>query len=133
MGKDDAPSRARRIPARRGFTAFMRTLAMLALALQVTVIQTHVEAPARLGEASFSLVQAATVSTPAPGQAQDRLAGACFICQSAAAARVGLVTPTMALVRADAAGLRVAPVTVAQHAPRAVSHAWRSRAPPVQL
>ena len=112
----------------------MRTLAVLALAIQCLVIQTHIDAPAYAGVAAS--VQAQDVTLRAPhdqGKGPHRLGGECIICQAAASARVGLITPTVALRLAEPVGLPVALHTVSQQAPRAPAHRWQSRAPPIQL
>jgi len=118
---------------KQGFRALMRTLAVLALAIQCLVIQTHVDLPGLRAQAAAETAQGATVSSHERGQSQHRLGGDCTICQAAAMGRVGLVTPTMVLRLEEPVGLPVALCAIAGHAPRVTSHTWRSRAPPIQL
>src|SRR5262245_23825150 len=116
------------------FRALMRTLAVLALAIQCLVIQTHIDAPAYAGVVASAQTQAVVLSAAHDqGQGSHRLGGDCIICQAAANARVGLVAPTMVLRLAEPVGLPIALHTVSQQAPRAPAHAWQSRAPPIQL
>jgi hypothetical protein len=120
-------------PENQGLRALMRTLAVLALAIQCLVIQTHVDIPGMRAQAAAETAQGATASSSERGQSQHRRGGDCTICQAAAMGRVGLVTPTMVLRLEEPVGIPVALSAIAARAPRATSHAWRSRAPPLQL
>ena len=130
MGKN-GPQRAAKQPPKRGFRPLMRTLAVLALAVQCLVIQTHIDVPG-MRAAQASAASATVLSAPDSGQTQHRIGGDCAICQAAAMGRLGLITPTIVLRLEEPVGLPVALSTIAQHAPRIAAHAWQSRAPPTQ-
>lgn len=116
-----------------GFAAFARTLAVLALAVQCLVVQTHVHAfAAQQAIQGAAITQSVVVATRDHTAAGHSATGACFICQAAATTRTGLDAPTAALPLIERAAAPIALQTVAQRAPRVPAHAWQSRAPPIQ-
>ena len=108
--------------------ALAAMLALIALAIQALAVQTHVHAFAPV--AAAGLAQEA-----APNEARLTVTheqSICFVCQALAASGGALVTPNAASF-----GTRAAPVQTARielpAPPRALTHSWRSRAPPVSL
>lgn len=124
MGKNRPRSSVFR-SRREGWAAFTRTLAVLALAIQCLVIQTHVDIAAR-----DTAVQAAVTASHDGNAPVHRAKSDCIICQTAAAARTSLTTPSIGLPLLAQASVPLSLQTVAQRAPRIAAHAWRSRAPP---
>ncbi|WP_395646747.1 DUF2946 family protein [Terricaulis sp.] len=118
-----------------GLSAFVRTVAVLALAIQCLVIQTHVDFAARDTAVQTAAVaaQSVVVASQDSGAPVHRAKSDCVICQAAATTRTSLSTPAFALPLDAGAALPVALQTVAERAPRIAAHTWQSRAPPAQI
>lgn len=104
--------------------AVFAPLAILALAIQCLVIQTHIDLSAPRHEA-------AAVSAPASGDRSDAAApgAACAVCQASLSGALALGdAPALVVDRLAryAAATQIAPAVMQ----RVRSHAWRSRAPP---
>ena len=118
-----------RPPASRVLVVFAT---MLALCLQALVVQTHVHAFASVTGAIH-----ATAGNEDPrddhahaSTAQDRVA--CAVCLAFASA--GQMTlPTVAAVPAEVVTSNEAATISIRLAPRAITHSWQGRAPPIPL
>ncbi len=102
---------------------------MLALALQAFAVQTHVHArmPAHAGYTHAGSVDAGFKASPATIAKQQT---PCVLCQALAASGV------LATASAIAEHARLPTVCAAlaiRRAPRAHTHSWQSRAPPLRL
>jgi hypothetical protein len=111
----------------------LRFAALLALLLQVFLVQTHIHPaslPLSLGveraEASDNDLSGAELSAP-----DDHQVG-CVLCEVLAASGAVALPDASSLVEAESARSEAAILALAQ-APRAHSHYWRSRAPPSRL
>ena len=108
--------------------ALAAMLALVALAIQALAVQTHVHAYAPVAAAGL-------VQDSAPHDAHltaTHEQAVCFVCQALTASGGALITPTAASLLAHAAPVQTARVTLPAP-PRALTHSWRSRAPPVSL
>ena len=123
-GRSQTGSRVRRAGARPALFA-----ALLAVLLQAFVVQTHVHAfgpPA----ATQQSAAAGAADTAHVAAAHDQ--GACVFCETLAGSGRATLTQSAVAITADRA-VHDGAARVVQPAARAVSHAWRSRAPPIRL
>lgn len=126
-----APKRQHRfLAARSGSRALVTIAALIAIALQAFIVQTHVHAfaapvaiAAQAGQASADHAEHAS-----NGHAQ----AACVICMTLAASGRATLANAAALSAEHRASFDVA-TFVLPRAPPAISHAWQSRAPPIAL
>lgn len=125
---------AHRSPAGRNGARTLFTLAaLLAVFLQAFAVQTHVHA---YGFASAPVVAQASDN----GEASDDTAHAslaheqtlCVICQALASSGRALVPEVPAIALVASATSQLAAIEI-RDAPRAIAHAWQSRAPPTAL
>ncbi|MBN8607811.1 MAG: hypothetical protein J0L81_12920 [Caulobacterales bacterium] len=108
--------------------ALAALLALVALAIQALAVQTHVHAYAPVAAAGLA-------QDAAPHDAHltaTHEQSVCFVCQALAASGGALITPNTAPLGAHAAPIQTTRVALPAP-PRALTHSWRSRAPPVSL
>jgi cytochrome c551/c552 len=109
----------------RGAFALVATLALL---LQAFVVQTHTHA--------FSAPIVVATEAQAGAHAEDTSVphhkSGCILCQ-ALAHSVQALTPSTAQVAALTGATYETAALALRRAPRALSHTWRSRAPPISL
>jgi hypothetical protein len=124
---------AHRYPAGRNGARTLFTLAaLLAVFLQAFAVQTHVHA---YGFASAPITAQASDNGASDDTAHASLAHEqtlCVVCQALASSGRALVpeAPVIALVASTTS--EVAAIEI-RDAPRAIAHAWQSRAPPIAL
>lgn len=104
--------------------------ALLAVAMQAFVVQTHVDG--FVGAPTAAYERSEIAAGPQLHQVSDAAQAACLTCEALASAGRLLLASDAAIVRADNVSFRdVAPeIRSAQAAP---AHTWRSRAPPAFL
>jgi hypothetical protein len=123
--RSDAQTRPRRSGARMAFVF----AAMLAIFLQAFAVQTHIHA------------FAAPVAAAAHGQTTDAAPGGahattadhqtiCVICQALAANGSATLSDAAQIAAHTNAAYETAALEI-RRAPRAVTHSWQSRAPPI--
>lgn len=113
--------------------AFTRTLAVLALAIQCLVVQTHVHAFSTQQSAASAAAAQVLVAAPRDrGAVGHNATGACLICQATATTRTSLASPNIALPLLERTAVLVSLQTVAERAPAVPAHTWHSRGPPTQ-
>jgi hypothetical protein len=105
-----------------------RFAALIAIALQVLIVQTHVE-PLAAPTASAGIERTADNTT---ATAQHGAHAACVICQTQAMSGRHVLAAGVAAVSADHTSLRAAPPKI-RRVPSRPAHAWQSRAPPLVL
>jgi hypothetical protein len=103
-------------------------VALLAVFLQAFVVQTHVHGPAPI---RIGIERPSADHPELHALAGDEHQIACALCQTLASAGAATL-PSAASVLASGAASTAAIIAIAL-APRALSHAWRSRAPPTHL
>jgi hypothetical protein len=123
---------ADRIFARRsGVRAAFTLAALLAVFLQAFVVQTHIHASGLFQQPAIER----TADAAAPDDAAHAIAAldhqqGCIICQ-ALAANGGAALPDAAQVAASTNASYETAALEIRRAPRAVTHSWQSRAPPI--
>jgi hypothetical protein len=124
--RSDAHARPRQSGARMAFVF----TAMLAVFLQAFAVQTHIHAFA----APSAYEQAATSASPHDG-AHASVADhqtICVICQALAANGSATLTDSAQLAALTASSNETAALAI-RLAPRALTHSWQSRAPPIAV
>lgn len=118
---------ARRSGARAAFTL----VALLAVFLQAFVVQTHIHTSGLFTQPAFERATDTDVSHDGAhaNAAIDHQQG-CVICQ-ALAANGGAALPDAAHVAATTNAAYETAALEIRRAPRAVTHSWQSRAPPI--
>lgn len=115
--------------AKSGARTLFTFAALLALALQAFIVQTHVHAfggpAAGIERAQADSADAVQVST---GHAQT----ACVICLTLTATGRAALSGAAALSAEHRATYETATLII-RHAPLALAHSWQSRAPPIAL
>lgn len=118
-------SQTRRFRAPKALAAM---LALVALAIQALAVQTHVHAFAPV--AAVGLAHEAAPHDAHLTATHEQ--SVCFVCQALAASGGALITPNAASLGAPTAPVQTARIELPAP-PRALTHSWRSRAPPVSL
>lgn len=108
--------------------ALAALLALVALAIQALAVQTHIHAYAPVAAAGLTLDAAAHDSHVTAPHEQSL----CFVCQASATGGGALLALDATSISAHAAPVQTASA-VLPIAPRALTHSWQSRAPPVSL
>jgi hypothetical protein len=130
----------RRSDRRKGLAAAQRRrpafglAALLAVLLQVFVVQAHVHAPGAGVDAGYELSAVAEHGAAAVhGEAtHDDRQIICVLCQTLAAAGSAVLSGGTAVVADHRAAEQTAPTAI-RIVPTAHTHSWRSRAPPASL
>lgn len=127
------PSRSRQAGSRRAATRrAARFAALLALLLQAFIVQAHVHPAAlALGGGVERMQDVDDAAAHAEASAPEAHAFGCPICEALASNSLALGEAASS-VHAERARSESATLAIAQ-APRAHTHAWRSRAPPSRL
>jgi hypothetical protein len=123
---------ADRIFARRtGVRAAFALVALLAIFLQAFVVQTHIHTSGLLAPPTYERTADARASDDAAHAtaAIDHQQG-CIICQALAANGSATLTDAAHVAAITNASYEIAALEI-RRAPRAVTHSWQSRAPPI--
>ncbi len=116
--------------ARNGSRAVVTLVALIAIALQAFIVQTHVHAFAAPVAIAAQADQASADHTEHASNVHAQ--AACVICMTLAASGRATLATSTALPAEHVATFEVA-TFVLPRAPPAISHAWQSRAPPIAL
>jgi hypothetical protein len=116
---------------RTGVRAAFTLAALLAVFLQAFVVQTHIHTSGLLTQPAYERVadDSASGDGAHATAALDHQQG-CVICQ-ALAANGGAALPDAAFVAATTNAAYETAALEIRRAPRAVTHSWQSRAPPI--
>src|SRR5262245_28471479 len=125
----EAPLGGSRTAGRSVWRRFAARLALLTIAIQVLVVQPHID-PAIVGHPGAA-ISSQTVQHGVIAKADfQRAAVVCAICQAALSSRAA-ITPTAASAPFERQAMgAAAPLPEAPPLPATPSHAWRSRGPP---
>lgn len=126
------PDRKRGRANMRGFALLAATIALF---LQIFVVQTHTHVQPPLGVLGYERTQ--DVHTADDGHNHTHVSvvheqSGCFVCAAFSASGRALLPDVAALIFAHSAAYETAALAI-RRAPRALTHSWQSRAPPIAL
>lgn len=111
--------------------AFALLAAVAALFLQIFVVQTHTHVQAPLGSLAYEQPEEHARDGHAHVSAPQQQGG-CIVCEVFAASGQS-IAPDSATLSADHNAAYETAALAIRRAPRALTHVWQSRAPPIAL
>lgn len=122
----------RRSPAKRLTRTLFAVAALFAVAIQALVVQTHIHAVAAPVHAAYEHAQHAGEPHDVLNALSAHTQTACVICMTLATSGSATLADASSIYGERRASFEAHSLSLPD-APRALTHSWRSRAPPIAL